>query len=620
MKNDRTIEQDNSIDILFIDGLEYRHINSKPSNLSFLLPIASILEESEYTFKILNLSTLKEYNNDGFIEELKNHSFKIIGMTTNADNIKFVCEISAIIKKKFPEIPIIVGGPQATYSSEKILSENNIDVVVRHDGEYKLIKLMSYFLQNVGTLNDIKGITFKTKNNDIIFNKDDIFVNIDNLPTPKYEIFTDLKYWIIPETCLYVDFNHFLHKIMQSNNIFIASRGCPYQCTFCVEGNNLNKQRTRCPKKIYNDLRHFIQVTGAKFIFMADDTFTSSPNRVKGLCKIIQKLRKEFDFIWFAEGRVDVLSKHPELLQIMIESGLRKLQLGIESGNPEVLKIYNKRITLDQIRTVVKEASKYDNILLHGNLILGNPGESFTEFLNSIEFAKELIELSGFSMDFSCGYLTPFVGTKIGDNPEKYNLKILSENFEFNTNLFGEPICKPNEMTMAELNSLISYTNKELQAFCNNNIFKLSKEKIDKKMKFYNSYKDRGLYSSFWSKTINVFTQLIRYYVLFDQTSTQKGYELTIKNIDTIKDLIPLRLWEIDYNINNNSYYFTSLKGEIIELYGNNKKYWECASGKNTINDIVKINSPTESNELAFEIFNFYRTLEDNFALMFKKY
>jgi radical SAM superfamily enzyme YgiQ (UPF0313 family) len=605
----------NSIDILFLDGLEFRHLNPTPTFLGFLFPIASVLEENMFNFKILNLSTLKEYHKNGLIEELKKHSFKTIGMTTNSDNIRHVYKISEIIKREFPEVSIIVGGPQATYSSEKILSESAIDVVVRHDGEFKLIKLLEYFIQSKGILHEIKGITFKN-NNDIIYNDDDIPININTLSIPQYKILTDINYWIVPEKCVYDEFDHFLNKV-KLNQTFVASRGCPYHCTFCVEGNNLNKQRTRSVEKIIEDIKYFIQVTGLKYIAIGDDTFTNAPERVKELCKAIKKLREDYDFTWFAEGRVNILAKYPELLKIMVDAGLYKLQLGIESGNPKVLNAYNKKITVDQIRTVVKEASKFKNLLLHGNLILGNPYESFSDFKISVEFAKNLIALSGYKMDIGNCYLTPFVGTDIRNNPEKYNLQILYKDFEFHRIGFIEPICKPDEMTVSELSILPSYTHNELLNFVRKNIFNLDKETIDGQIQFYSENKETPI---FWAKAFYTLVQMRRYYMLFGQKTTLKGYELYEDDINEIKNCIPIRLWDINYKLENDSYYFQSLKGEIIEIREKNKEFWELASGKNTLQNIVKRVYLEPNDENVLEAFKFYRILEDNFALIFKKY
>lgn len=72
--------------------------------------------------------------------------------------------------------------------------------------------------------------------------------------------------------------------------------------------------------------------------------------------------------------------------------------------------------------------------------------------------------------------------------------------------------------------------------------------------------------------------------------------------------------------IENDSYYFYSLKDEMIEISKVHKTLWEYASGKNTVENIIEKVYQTVHDEVLFEVFNFYRMLEYNFALIFRKY
>lgn len=91
------------------------------------------------------------------------------------------------------------------------------------------------------------------------------------------------------------------------------------------------------------DLEYFLNTTNSKFVLIGDDTFTSRKKRVIDMCDKIKDLRKKYDFSWYAEGRVNVREKFPELIEIMVDAGLVKLQLSIESGNQKALGAYNKK-------------------------------------------------------------------------------------------------------------------------------------------------------------------------------------------------------------------------------------------------------------------------------------
>lgn len=606
-----------NIDIIFIDGLEPRALSPYPSNMGSLFALCAVLEEKNYNYKILNASTLYDYNCNGLIKELDYYNFKTIGISTNCDNIRYVYKITDAIKKKYPNIPIIVGGPQTTFSDLKTLRETKIDVVVKHDGEIKLIKLLDYYLKKQGNLNEILGISYK-EGNTIISNEEGMIPDIDSLPLPKYEILVNEKYWITPKKCVYDSFSDFLSKLREINTIFVASRGCPYRCTFCVEGNMKTKSRHKSVENTMRDLEHFLAVTGSKFVLFGDDTFTSSKKRVIDMCEKIKNLRKKYNFSWYAEGRVNVLAKFPELIEIMINAGLVKLQLGIESGSQKSLDAYNKQITLEQIERVIKECSKYDNLLLHGNIILGSPFESFEDLKESINFAKKLIHLSNYSMDFLVGYLTPFVGTQIRENPEKFNLEILYEDFEFYKFPFSDKLLKPKEMTLIEYHNIAYYASSDLNQFFTQSVLKLDKSHIDRILSKFAKDEELGhvFISKMWEKMYTNFFLLKSYYKFYNQEIVYKNF----LNIDysEIINLVPMRLWDIDYDVKESKYFFTSLSGQLIELENHKKELWEMATGKYSIKEINdRIGNQIDlNNESSLKIIaDVYLYLEHNFAI-----
>ena len=249
-------------DIIFLDGLLPRHISH--SFLSYLFSIVSVLENKHYNFKILSLNTLSDYSMSGLIKELLNHDFSTIGMTTNAENIRFVYELCRVIKKEFPSVLIILGGPEVTYSDEKVLKESYCDIIVRHEGENKLVKILHGIRKGDLDLSTIPGITYR-KGNEIFKNEDDIQLNINELLIPQYRILADRKYWIIPRHSSYKDFDTFLKKVRSGNLYFSTSRGCPNKCLFCVEGNKKG-YTFRNVENVERDLDYFIQSTNTNYI------------------------------------------------------------------------------------------------------------------------------------------------------------------------------------------------------------------------------------------------------------------------------------------------------------------------------------------------------------------
>lgn len=596
-----------TLDILFLDGINRGDVIK--SFVGYIPPLAAELEIAGYTFKVLNINTLSDYSLNGILTELQNIDFRCIGMTTNSENIANVYKICAFLKEHYPQLPIILGGPQVTFSDVETLEKCNCDIVIRNRGEKKIIDLLSIIKSNTyNKLAEIDGISFR-KGNEIIRTKEELTFNIDMLPTPQYGVYHEQKYWIVPENCCYKNFQTFLDVVVSDNDFFITGRGCPYNCNFCVEGNIHSKYMFRSIGNVKKDLKRYLSVTKNKHILFADDTFTSSPSRVNELCEVIKELQKEEHyFTWFAEGRVDVLSNNPDLIGIMYDAGLRKLQLGIESGRQETLDAYNKKITLLQIENVIKETSKYEWLAVHGNIMMANPKESFEEYLPTIDFFEKLLVLSKFKLDVGVAYLAPFVGTPIRTDPDKFGIELLVDDFEFNSSAMGSIACKSNKMTLSETYALRNYTYSRLMSFLRSKVFELGKEKLIS----LNNLAFITHSGSLFKSAIKKMYSIERFFKL---TTSKETVAVPDRDV-VLADTYPLRLWELEYTADK-GFYFMALSGEEFCLKDRDADLWELASGKNTISDIY--NMINEKYNISMDrIIDFYRRLDENCALVFR--
>jgi radical SAM superfamily enzyme YgiQ (UPF0313 family) len=594
------------LNIIFIDGLEPQ-TSASSMVLGYLFPIAAALEQYNMKFKVFNVKTLLDYSIRGIINELKKWDFDAIGMTTNSDNIRYVYKICDRIKNEFPKTTIILGGPQASFADEKTLLGCECDVVVREEGDEKLIEILRCVNKNT-SYEHVPGITFK-RNNKIIKNKDSSPIDINSLPVPQYAILSDIKYWIIPSGIKEEDYINILKELNKSYQFFMAGRGCPNKCAFCVEGSLKRRYRARNVKLVKKDLEYFISQTNCIYIIISDDTFTSSPKRVKELSLMLKQMRQTHEFAWFCEGRMDVLSKNPELISIMHDAGLRKIQLGIESGNQKVLDIYNKNITLEQMRIVVKEASKFQDLLLHGNILLGNPKETFTEFVESLNFIKELLKLSDFRLSISSSFLTPFYGTPIRNNPEKYDIELLFNDFEFSRFGFADITSMPKSLSLDELNKIKNFSDAEFLKYIDQNIFKYPRKKLIK------HFTEPHQITFSQNHVLHIFGKMTSFKKYLKIVNRKTTIDSNLINNDSCHKISPLRLWDINYN-NTKQYSFIDLNGENTIIDGENAFLWEKATGKNTLYDIFK-----KSNFVSFEyVIEFYKTLEDKMALIFVEF
>jgi len=344
---------------------------------------------------------------DAIISLIKEENVKIVGFYTNTENFCRSLHTAKLIKEQCPGVIILMGGPHATFEDENLLKTKIPDVIARGEGEFTMLELAYYFLLGKGNLSDIKGISF--------------MVGEEIVRTPPREFIEDLDSLPIPN-------NNLLYGPLREEKAvpkIITGRGCPFNCAFCFEGITGKKYRKRSPENVLSEIKYYLERGEVKYLGFLDDTFAVDGKRLFEICKGIKQLIKEFkEFVWFAEGRVDILARNPIFLFKMTEAGLINLQIGVESGNQEILDIYQKKITLEEILKVVETANQAYTMIT-ANFILGGPKESEETLNNSLNFARKLIRLAPGRVICTSSLLMPYPGTQIALNPSKYGLKII---------------------------------------------------------------------------------------------------------------------------------------------------------------------------------------------------
>src|SRR5881394_1697656 len=166
---------------------------------------------------------------------------------------------------------------------------------------------------------------------------------------------------------------------------FYTSRGCPALCTFCLWPQTLSGHawRVRSSENVAREVRQALQLfPQAKEFFFDDDTFNIRKDRVLDVCSKLKPL----GFRWSCTARVN---SDYETLKAMADSGARLFIVGFESGDPQILKNIKKGATVEQARAFAKNCKEV-GIRIHGDFIIGLPGETKETIQRTIDFAKEL--------------------------------------------------------------------------------------------------------------------------------------------------------------------------------------------------------------------------------------
>ncbi len=196
-------------------------------------------------------------------------------------------------------------------------------------------------------------------------------------------------------------------------------------CVFCHEGALKRTARRRSVANVIAEMRHFLQkYTELKYFLFCDDTLVTDPVWLDEFCREVKALQAVRPFQFYCEADAASLSRRPGVIKDMVAAGLDRLQIGIESADQEMLKIYRKNITPEMVETVVKAAYDAGVQQVFGALLVGGPFENREHIEKNKAFAAKLMRLGPGMMEIAPSILMPYPMTDIGRHPEKYGLTI----------------------------------------------------------------------------------------------------------------------------------------------------------------------------------------------------
>ena len=277
--------------------------------------------------------------------------------------------LARAIKAANPKIKIAFVGPHVSVLPEKSLRDcTAIDFVARKEFDYAVVDYAKG-----KPLEEIAGISF-LKDGKVVHNPDAPQIqDLDALPhvTDVYKRDLDVTRYNVP----------FLLNPYVS---LYTTRGCPAQCTFCLWPQTLSGHpwRKRSTDDVAAEMSKVKQYwPEVKEFFFDDDTFNIQKARTIELCAKLKPL----GLTWSCTSRV---TTDYETLKAMKEAGCRLLIVGYESGDQQILKNIKKGATVERARQFTKDCHKL-GLVIHGDFIMGLPGETRESINNTIAFAKE---------------------------------------------------------------------------------------------------------------------------------------------------------------------------------------------------------------------------------------
>jgi anaerobic magnesium-protoporphyrin IX monomethyl ester cyclase len=390
-----------------------------PLGLAYM---AAVLDQNGFEVKIIDCPVC-ELDHEKLKAELSAYQPTIVGIGSMTPTIESALKSARVTKEVCPNAKVLMGGPHATFADEEILTaEKAVDIIVRGEGEETIVEIAQQS-PNMQKIGDIKGITFR-KDNQIIQTANRPFIqDLDSLPLPAYKYLPMEKYNITGRNLLSI----------------ISSRGCPYQCPFCVASQMFGAPfRARSPKKVLDEMEWLRDEYGAEGIAFQDDTLTFDRKRAVEICDGM--IERKIDLPWGCGTRADAVTK--ELVAKMSKAHCDEVMFGVESGCQRMRDVLKKRVTNEQCENAIKW-TKEAGIFVTVSVILGYPGETKETLQESLDFVRR-VEPD----DVWLCHATPFPGTDLRELVKSKGWK-MSENWElYNTMnpIFEDPALPAKEI------------------------------------------------------------------------------------------------------------------------------------------------------------------------------
>jgi radical SAM superfamily enzyme YgiQ (UPF0313 family) len=382
-----------------------------------LVYLGSYIDKAGYNVRIIDMNFRKQDAYERLDEALAEFKPDVVGISIISyfafnEVCKLLRKLRAQTKSK-----IMVGGTSPSMFPKRMLLENDeIDFLVFGEGENTFVELLGVLSQDSNRFSSIKGLAYRDGRRVIVNDKRPLIDNLDSLPMLNFDL-VDLvaKYGFL---------------YYKDTYIMATSRGCPYNCSFCLSNILCNRNwKYFSAQRVVDEIENAYCKYNLRRISFQDDNFVMQPERVIEICRMIRQRGLKIK-LWLDGGiRADRLTK--ESFQELCASGLELGVLAVESGSAKVFEMIGKGETLEEVKkTLVMLKSAHIDLNIF--MILGLPGDTHETFLESLALARK------YNVKCRWHFAFPFEGTRMFEYVKKsgrllrnvsgYDIDVISDN------------------------------------------------------------------------------------------------------------------------------------------------------------------------------------------------
>jgi radical SAM superfamily enzyme YgiQ (UPF0313 family) len=314
-------------------------------------------------------------------ERIRSFAPRIVGISSlfELDELETL-RLAQIVKSISKEIVVVIGGLDAGVRYREFLGSDSVDMVVRGDGEETFLDILEH-LEGALPLTGVPGTCERLESGEVRKNAPRIpKVPFDEYPYPARDIVPPEHYY-----GLSVQKKAFPLSREYPRFLIQASRGCTLRCAFCDIVAVQDKWRAHSPEYVVNEMQYLIENYGAREFSFVDDNFMLRTKWVREIFEIILK-RKLKVSIEIQPGTA-VWALNEEIIDLMIDAGIYRVLLPVESGNPEIIKFIKKPVNLEKTVKMIDYCNR-KGLYTHAHLIIGFPFETRDDMEKTFEWAR----------------------------------------------------------------------------------------------------------------------------------------------------------------------------------------------------------------------------------------
>jgi len=377
-----------------------------------LATIAAVLEEAGVEVQVIDANA-EGLSLDKIVERIRKIKPDLVGSGGQTPISHLSLEIFKRTKNEINQnIVTFAGGPHFSFTDEESLQKcPELDVVVRGEAEHTLLKLCE-ILDNGKDLKDIKGITYRNSDGNIIINANqDPIQNLDALPFPAWHLFPVEKY----------------HDKGRKMLAVTTARGCAFKCPHCITWKIHKDVRLKSPKRIVDEMIYVKEHFGHDTFFFHDDQSFTYREQLEGFLNELEK--RNNNLFWSYETKEEVFYNYKDLWGKMKAHGLFRIYFGVETIDKEGRDFYNRsKYKKERFEEMLNCLENKLDIIVGLYFIMGHPAETEIDIRSTLQYSKYLYpDLCSLVL---CSLLAPFPGTELYQEMKEQDL-IITEDWKY---------------------------------------------------------------------------------------------------------------------------------------------------------------------------------------------